>query len=179
MKILLLGPVDSGQTSLMRMRAFEHLGHTVRGVHTVEPWTQASWLKRQTQRRLQRGSIVEQINRSVIENVREFRPDLMWAEKQEFLRVETIEEVRRLGMSAVHFTPDQYFSLDWALDSYLSEWPEFGNTFPELKDLAAAAGCRIRYLDQDTEIGEQAAYGTVLLERIPDEVSPQTDEPFA
>jgi FkbM family methyltransferase len=44
-------------------------------------------------------------------------------------------------------------------------WPEFGNTFAELKDLAAAAGRRIRYLDQDMEIGDKAEYGTVLLER--------------
>ena len=44
-------------------------------------------------------------------------------------------------------------------------WPEFGNTFAELKDLAAAAGRRIRYLDQDTEIGDKAEYGIVLLER--------------
>lgn len=44
-------------------------------------------------------------------------------------------------------------------------WPEFGNTFAELKDLAVTAGRRIRYLDQDTEIGDRAEYGTVLLER--------------
>jgi FkbM family methyltransferase len=44
-------------------------------------------------------------------------------------------------------------------------WPEFGNTFSELKELAAASGRRIRYLDQMTEVGEQAEYGTVLLER--------------
>jgi FkbM family methyltransferase len=44
-------------------------------------------------------------------------------------------------------------------------WQEFGNTFAELKDLAAAAGRRIRYLDRDTEIGDRAEYGTVLLER--------------
>jgi FkbM family methyltransferase len=44
-------------------------------------------------------------------------------------------------------------------------WPEFGNTLAELKDLAAATGRRIRYLDQNTEIGEQVQYGTVLLER--------------
>jgi FkbM family methyltransferase len=44
-------------------------------------------------------------------------------------------------------------------------WGEFGNTFAELKQLAAAAGRRIRYLDQDMEIGVQAEYGTVLLER--------------
>ena len=46
-------------------------------------------------------------------------------------------------------------------------WPEFGNTFSELKDLVAAAGRRIRYLDQDSEIGDQAKYGTVLLEKRP------------
>jgi len=44
-------------------------------------------------------------------------------------------------------------------------WPEFGNTLAELKQLAAAAGRRIRYLDQDVEIGDQVEYGTVLLER--------------
>jgi FkbM family methyltransferase len=44
-------------------------------------------------------------------------------------------------------------------------WSEFGNTFAELRDLAAAAGRRIRYLDQETEIGGHAQYGTVVLER--------------
>lgn len=44
-------------------------------------------------------------------------------------------------------------------------WPEFGNTLAELQDLAAAAGRRIRYLDQTAAIGEQVEYGVVLLER--------------
>jgi FkbM family methyltransferase len=44
-------------------------------------------------------------------------------------------------------------------------WPELGSTLAELKELAAASGRRIRYLDQDGEIGEQAEYGSVLLER--------------
>lgn len=113
MRILFLGQIGSGQTSLMRMRALERLGHTVRGVHTTEPWNRASWLKRQVQRRLQRGSVVDEINRSVLEAAREFRPNLVWAEKQEFLRVETIEELRKLDARSVHFTPDPYFSVDW------------------------------------------------------------------
>ena len=54
-----------------------------------------------------------------------------------------LAEKARAGDEAVDFTPDQYFSLDWALNSYLSKWPEFGNTFSERKDLAAAAGRRI------------------------------------
>ena len=44
-------------------------------------------------------------------------------------------------------------------------WLEFGSTLSELKGLASNAGRRIRYIDQETEIGEKAEYGTVLLER--------------
>jgi len=105
----------------MRMRALERLGHNVRGVHTVQPWTHASWLKRQVQKRLQRGSTVDQINDSVRRRGREFRPDLVWAEKQEFLRVETIEELRKLGARTVHFTPDPYFSLQWKRTRLMDE----------------------------------------------------------
>ena len=45
-------------------------------------------------------------------------------------------------------------------------WAEFGNTLLELKDLAAAGGRRVRYLDQDREIGDRAQYGAVLMERL-------------
>jgi Methyltransferase FkbM domain len=44
-------------------------------------------------------------------------------------------------------------------------WRQFGNSLQELKDLAAKCGRRIRYLDQDLEIGENADYGIVILER--------------
>lgn len=44
-------------------------------------------------------------------------------------------------------------------------WPEFGSTLADLKQMAAAAGRRIRYLDQDADIGDQAEYGTVALEK--------------
>jgi spore maturation protein CgeB len=121
MKVLFLGEIGPGQTSLMRMRAFDRLGHTVQGVHTVDPWTRAPWLKRQVQRRLQRGSVVDEINRLVLERARKFRPNLVWAEKQEFLRPETIEELRKLGAKAVHFTPDPYFCLDWKRTRLMDE----------------------------------------------------------
>jgi len=44
-------------------------------------------------------------------------------------------------------------------------WHAFNNTLAELKELAVMGGRRIHYLDQDTEIGDRAEYGTVLLER--------------
>ena len=121
MKILYLGQIGPGQTCLMRMRALARLGNTVRAVHTSEPWKRAPWLKRQVQRRLQRGSVIEEINHYVVEAAREFRPHLVWADKQEFLRVEAIEELRKLGARLVHFTPDPYFTLDWKRTRLMDE----------------------------------------------------------
>ncbi len=121
MKILYLGEIGSGQTCLMRMRALARLGHDVHGVHTNEPWKRTSWLKRQVQRRWQRGSVVDEINGSVLKVAREFQPGLVWADKQEFLRVETIEDLRKLGARLVHFTPDPYFSLAWKRTRLMDE----------------------------------------------------------
>lgn len=113
MKILFLGPIGEGQTSRMRMRALQRLGHEVVGVETVTPWLRASWLARQTQRRLSRGSIIDEINRAVLEAAAAFRPELVWGEKQEYLRPETLESLGAAGARRVHFTPDPYFVLDW------------------------------------------------------------------
>ena len=121
MKILYLGEIDRGQTALMRMRALARLGHSVRGVHSSLPWKRAAWITRQVQRRTHRGSIVREINASILSAAREFKPDLLWGDKQEFLRAETIEELRRLGAKAVHFTPDPYFSLDWKRTHLMDE----------------------------------------------------------
>jgi Methyltransferase FkbM domain len=43
-------------------------------------------------------------------------------------------------------------------------WPDFGNSLDELKELVKASGRRIRYLDQDNEIGDKATYGVAALE---------------
>jgi hypothetical protein len=45
-------------------------------------------------------------------------------------------------------------------------WRDFGDTITDLKTLAAAAGRRIRYMDQNVELGDNPEYGTVFLERI-------------
>ena len=113
MKILYLGDIGPGQTCLMRLRALERLDHQVCGVNTVEPWRQATWLQRQLQRRYHRGSVVTAINDAVLTAAREFRPDMVWADKQEFLGVDTLQALRKLGARLVGFTPDPYFTLSW------------------------------------------------------------------
>jgi spore maturation protein CgeB len=113
MKILFLGATGEGQTSLMRLRALRRLGHEVVGVDTATPWLGAAWLNRQLERRLGRGATIDRINRAALEVAEAFAPTLVWAEKQEHLRPETIATLRRAGARLVHFTPDPYFSLSW------------------------------------------------------------------
>ncbi len=113
MRILFLGSIGEGQTSLMRLRALRRLGHEVEGVDTFQRWQRAPWTQRQMQRRLGGGSIVDALNQDVLEAARAFRPELVWAEKQEYLRAETLEGLRRQGARLAHYTPDPYFYLSW------------------------------------------------------------------
>ncbi|HNP84282.1 MAG TPA: glycosyltransferase [Nitrospira sp.] len=121
MKILYLGDIGPGQTCLMRMRALQRLGHEVLGINTIQPWRHATWLQRQMQRRIHRGSIIKAINASVITTGQDFRPDLVWADKQEFLQIGTLNELRKLGARLIHFTPDPYFTLSWKRTRLMDE----------------------------------------------------------
>ena len=121
MRILYVGEIGPGQTALMRMRALERLGHSVLGVHTSEPWKRAAWATRQLQRGTHRGSVVDEINATILHAAREFKPAVVWADKQEFLRAETVQELRKLGAKTVHFTPDPYFSVDWKRTRLMDE----------------------------------------------------------
>lgn len=105
----------------MRMRALERLGHQVHGVQTVEPWRRASWLGRQIQRRMQRGPIIDEINSEVLTAAKDFKPSLVWAEKQEFLRIDTMQKLRKLSARLIHFTPDPYFTLSWKRTRLMDE----------------------------------------------------------
>lgn len=120
-RVLVLGELSVGQTTRMRMRALERLGYEVAGLDTVEPWKKAGWLQRQMQRRLEAGSVVDNINRQVVAAAGQFRPDWVWAEKQEYLRPETLRALRHAGARVVHFTPDPYFSLEWKRTRIMDE----------------------------------------------------------
>jgi hypothetical protein len=121
MKILYLGEINAGQTAFMRLRALERLGHTIFGVHTGKLWRRCSWVGRQIQRRTQRGATVDEINESVLSAARAFYPDLVWADRQQFLRLETIKTLQKTGARLVHFTPDPYFSLQWKRTRLMDE----------------------------------------------------------
>ena len=121
MKILYLGEIGPGQTALCGCARSRGLAIPCVGVHTAEPWKRAAWATRQLQRRTHRGSVVDEINATILRAAREFKPDLVWADKQEYLRAETIHDLRKIGARTVHFTPDPYFSLDWKRTRLMDE----------------------------------------------------------
>lgn len=149
MRILYLGDIAPGQTAGMRMRALERLGHTTIGVNTNEPWWRAGWLSRQVQRRLQRGPAIHRVNDAVLGAASAFRPDLVWADKQEFLRAETVEALRAQGAAVVHFTPDPYFTLDWKRTRLMDE---------ALKSFDALVYCKSYERSQYEALGKPLAY---------------------
>jgi spore maturation protein CgeB len=64
---------------------------------------------------------VNESNATILKSAREFKPSLVWADKQEYLRAETIQDLRKLGSRTIHFTPDPYFSLSWKRTPLMDE----------------------------------------------------------
>ncbi len=113
MKILFVGSIGSGQTSQMRLQVLRELGHDVQALDSAERWRQLHPIMRRAQQWSCRGSVIDSLNQDVVRSVGEFRPELLWAEKQEFIRPETLTALRRRGVRLLHFTPDPYFTLEW------------------------------------------------------------------
>jgi spore maturation protein CgeB len=121
MKILFVGQLAEGQTSRMRMEVLEGLGHAVVGFDSQRGWQACGWLSRHVQQAAALGPIISRFNREVLEAARRHRPDVLWGEKQEYLRPETLDELRTLGIQLIHFTPDPYFTLRWKRTRLMDE----------------------------------------------------------
>ena len=110
----------------MRRRALERLGATVHELGANRESVGLSFFARNTQRWLHWGRRVEAFNSSVQQAAKAIRPDFVWCDRQESLSRHTIEEIRKGGATAIHFTPDPYFSvglkrtrcLDRAMSAY-------------------------------------------------------------
>lgn len=113
MKILFAGPIDKGQTAGMRMDALRELGHTIIPFNSLNGWNQASRISRRIQQLFAAGPIVKKINSDVLKLAMESKPNLIWAEKQEYLYPQTLKKFSDIGIKTLHFTPDPYFTLTW------------------------------------------------------------------
>jgi len=113
MKILFVGSLTEGQTSLMRMEVLQELGHDVSPLSTQVYWDDAPMLSRRLQQSIGFGPIIEKINNELLVAVKKIRPEIVWAEKQEYFKPEVLREISAMGVKLFHYTPDPYFSLSW------------------------------------------------------------------
>ena len=113
MKILFVGSLTEGQTSLMRMEVLKELGHEMIPLSTQLYWDNAPMISRRLQQSIGFGPIIEKINSELLETVKKMRPDIVWAEKQEYFKPDVLREISSLGIKLIHYTPDPYFSLSW------------------------------------------------------------------
>jgi spore maturation protein CgeB len=108
-RILFVGQVAEGQTAGMRMQVLRDLGHEVAALDSTEVWSGRTLASRLVQQRIGRGPAVSRLNEAILGLAREFKPNLFWADKQQYLRVETLEELMRTNIRSLHYTPDPYF----------------------------------------------------------------------
>lgn len=95
------------------MKALQRCGVDVAGFDTRSIWNSQSWLRRHLSTRWERGPAVDAINDGLIDLARQVKPGCIWFDKQEFIRPDTMEELKRSGISTVYYTPDPYFYLAW------------------------------------------------------------------
>jgi spore maturation protein CgeB len=112
-RVLFIGYMGRGQTSGMRCAALQRLGYEVSSVDAGSLWHGAGYLARQIGQHMAHSARIEQLNRALIETAVRNTPELVWAEKQEYLYPETIRRLQKLGALVVHYNPDPYFSLAW------------------------------------------------------------------
>ena len=112
-RVLFIGYLGRGQTSGMRRAAIERLGYEVEAVEAGGLWQGSGYAVRQLEQLSAKGPRIEHLNARVLGAAQRFKPQLVWAEKQEYLRAETIQRLRANGALTLHYNPDPYFSLSW------------------------------------------------------------------
>ena len=112
-RVLFVGYMGRGQTSGMRAAALGRLGYEVSTVEAGGLWKGVNYLTRQIEQLSASGSRIDALNAAVLEAAAWNKPEIVWAEKQEYLRADTIRRLRAMGAFVVHYNPDPYFSLSW------------------------------------------------------------------
>jgi spore maturation protein CgeB len=97
MKILYAAALSPNDTSLYRLWALERLGHRVFPLNAYE-YRSKNALVRKIEMRLSAGPSVDKINRDLLRLAETERPDVLWADKLLFMRPETLDRVRAMGL---------------------------------------------------------------------------------
>lgn len=113
MKGLFIGQMGRGQTCEMRCAALRRLGFAMISIDSAGIWTGLSYTLRQIDQRIRHSGTVRGFNERVLAALRRERPTFVWAEKQEYLTAQVLNEIRATGALTIHYNPDPYYTLAW------------------------------------------------------------------
>jgi spore maturation protein CgeB len=126
MKILYASGLSPNDSSLYRLWALERLGHEVIPVNAYG-YESSNALVRKLAHRLAIGSGVDRLNRDLIQIAERERPDLLWADKLLWMRPQTLDRMRAMGIVTVSYMIDNPFGTrqdpGWRL--YMQDIPHY------------------------------------------------------
>jgi spore maturation protein CgeB len=108
MKILYAAGLSPNDTSQYRLWALERLGHTVVPLNAYEYRSKIATI-RKIEMRVSAGPSVERINRDLLRLAEAEKPDLLWTDKLLFMRPETLDRMRAMGIATVSYMIDNPF----------------------------------------------------------------------
>jgi len=97
----------------MRCEALRRIGFDMQSIDSGSLWRSASYLRRQMDQHRRHSATVDRFNERVLSLVRQTSPAFVWAEKQEYLSADVLNEIRQLGVLTIHYNPDPYYALAW------------------------------------------------------------------
>jgi spore maturation protein CgeB len=108
MKILYAAGMSPNDSSFYRLLALERQGHTVVPLNAFE-YESSNPLVRRIAFRLAMGPGVDRLNRDLLQMAERERPDAVWADKLLWMRPETLDRLRSMGVATVSYMIDNPF----------------------------------------------------------------------
>jgi spore maturation protein CgeB len=104
--LLFVGEIRIGSTTHGRVDGLREAGFDVIHLGT-DPWLRHPWRwLRGLEHRLNFGPLIYDFNRHLLNEVSKTAPGVVWIDKGIWVSGRTIREIRALGATAVHYTPD-------------------------------------------------------------------------
>lgn len=108
MKILYVAPLSPGSSAEYRLRALRRIGADVVSLDS-EPYGMKPPLLRKIEFRASMGPEVSRFNRDVLRIAAEHTVDVVWADKQLWMRPSTLDTLRSRGIVTVSYMIDNFF----------------------------------------------------------------------
>ncbi|MBS1816061.1 MAG: glycosyltransferase [Acidobacteria bacterium] len=108
MKILYVAPLSPNNSSEYRLRALRRIGADVVTLDADNYITKHPFL-RKIEFRASIGPNVSRYNRDVLRMAEECKPDVMWADKQLWMRPSTLDALRERGILTASYMIDNFF----------------------------------------------------------------------